>query len=169
MLKYGEVTQEDIQANVEVSLTFSIEYEMENSVSHAIEVGQKFPSFYPLCFTSVSWQHFCLSLYVQTIPAATLRLLHSLIYLCSTLSPMSTDTSSSYLPLFHLFQLLSWPYLYLYICVPLCSTCSAVTLCLLTIPILLCSILSFTGKYVRSKCSVVRLGCGMYNPGFESW
>jgi len=54
MLKYGEVTQEDIEANVEVSLTFSIEYEMENSVSHAIEVGHKFLSFYLLCFTSVS-------------------------------------------------------------------------------------------------------------------
>lgn len=54
MLKYGEVTQEDIEANVEVSLTFSVEYEMENSVSHSIEVGHKFLSFYPLCFTSVS-------------------------------------------------------------------------------------------------------------------
>jgi len=54
MLKYGEVTQEDIEANVEVSLTFSVEYEMENSVSHAIEVRQKFLSFYSLCFTYVS-------------------------------------------------------------------------------------------------------------------
>lgn len=54
MLKYGEVTQEDIEANVEISLTFSVEYEMENSVSHAIEVGQKFLSFSLLCLTYVS-------------------------------------------------------------------------------------------------------------------
>jgi hypothetical protein len=39
VLKYGEVTQEDIEANVEVPLTFNVEYEMENTVSHAIEVG----------------------------------------------------------------------------------------------------------------------------------
>jgi hypothetical protein len=54
ILKYGEVTQEDIEANVEVLLTFIVEYEMENSVSYAIEVGQKFFSLYPLCFICVS-------------------------------------------------------------------------------------------------------------------
>jgi hypothetical protein len=53
VLKYGELTQEDIEVNVEVTFTFSVEYEMENSVSHAIEVGQKFLFFYPLCFTCV--------------------------------------------------------------------------------------------------------------------
>ena len=90
-----------------------------------------------------------------------------LICLCSTWNHMATDTSSSYLPLFHLFQLLPWPYLYLCFYVPLCSTCSAANLCLLTFLILKCSILSLTGKYARSKCSVVRLGCGMDNPNFE--
>lgn len=44
VLKYGEVTQEDIEANVEVPFTFSVEYEMENSMSHAIEVGYTLPS-----------------------------------------------------------------------------------------------------------------------------
>jgi hypothetical protein len=44
VLRYGEVTHEDIEANVEVPFTFSVEYEMENSVSHAIEVGCTLPS-----------------------------------------------------------------------------------------------------------------------------
>jgi hypothetical protein len=44
VLKYGEVTQEDTEANVEVPFTFSVEYEMENSMLHAIEVGCTLPS-----------------------------------------------------------------------------------------------------------------------------
>jgi hypothetical protein len=39
VLKYGEITQEDIETNAEVPFAFNVEYEMENSVSHAIEVG----------------------------------------------------------------------------------------------------------------------------------
>lgn len=45
VLKYGEVKQEDIEANVEVPFTFSVEYEMENSMSHAVEVGCTLPSW----------------------------------------------------------------------------------------------------------------------------
>ncbi|KAJ4448147.1 hypothetical protein ANN_10160, partial [Periplaneta americana] len=39
VLKYGEITQEDIESDTHVSLTFSVEYEMDNSLSHAIEVS----------------------------------------------------------------------------------------------------------------------------------
>jgi hypothetical protein len=39
VLKYGEITQDDTETNAEVPFTFSVEYEMENSMSHAIEVG----------------------------------------------------------------------------------------------------------------------------------
>jgi hypothetical protein len=39
VLKYGEITQEDIETNAGVPLAFNVEYEMENSMSHAIEVG----------------------------------------------------------------------------------------------------------------------------------
>lgn len=38
VLKYGEITQEDSDSSAEVPFTFSVEYEMENSMSHAIEV-----------------------------------------------------------------------------------------------------------------------------------
>jgi hypothetical protein len=39
VLKSGEITQEDIETYAEVPFSFSVEYEMENSMSHAIEVG----------------------------------------------------------------------------------------------------------------------------------
>lgn len=148
MLKYGEVTQEDIEANVEVLLTFIVEYEMENSLSHAIEVGQKFFSFYLLCFTCVSWQQFCLSHYVQTVPAATLYLF------------------PSYLSMLNLKPHVHW---YLFFLSPSLPPLPAAILCLPTVPILLFSILSLREKYVRSQFSIFRLGCGMENSNFDSW
>ena len=39
LIKYGEVNQQDIDDNVEVPISFQVEYEMENSMSHAIEVS----------------------------------------------------------------------------------------------------------------------------------
>jgi hypothetical protein len=39
VIEYGEITKEDIETDAEVPFAFSVEYEMENSMSHAIEVG----------------------------------------------------------------------------------------------------------------------------------
>jgi hypothetical protein len=63
VLKYGEVTQEDIEANVEVPFTFSVEYEMESSVSRAIEVGQVF-------FFLSTMFHLCLLILLLILPCS---------------------------------------------------------------------------------------------------
>nr|CAD7394278.1 unnamed protein product [Timema cristinae] len=39
VVEYGELTQEDIQANVPVALHFSVDYNMDNNLYHAIEVS----------------------------------------------------------------------------------------------------------------------------------
>nr|CAD7441633.1 unnamed protein product [Timema bartmani] len=39
VVEYGELTQEDIQANVPVALHFSVDYNMDNDLYHAIEVS----------------------------------------------------------------------------------------------------------------------------------
>lgn len=39
MLEYGEMTYDDIITNADVQFTFSVDYYMENDISHIIDVG----------------------------------------------------------------------------------------------------------------------------------
>ncbi|KAJ9575177.1 hypothetical protein L9F63_025870, partial [Diploptera punctata] len=58
ILKYGEVNQQDIDDNVELSVSFKVEYEMENSMSHSIEVSMGVLSGLAVVWTGIetwSW------------------------------------------------------------------------------------------------------------------
>lgn len=42
ILEYGELTHEDIETNANVEFVFSVDYQMDNDISHIIDVCASF-------------------------------------------------------------------------------------------------------------------------------